>query len=83
MQLIYDSPYYCVLEFPQHSASAASGGVEIVDKGLRREIFLRGADADAFRASVQALVATEPSSDEVDDFLGGYGDLMHQPVTLH
>lgn len=82
MQLIYNSPYYCVLEFAETDAGR-TGGYEIVDKGLRREIFLRGADAEAFRRSVHELIATEPSSDDVDDFLGGYRELMHQPVALH
>lgn len=82
MQLIYNSPHYCVLEFPE-TAEVRLGAYEIVDKGLRREIFLRGADAAAFRESVQALIATEPSEDDVDEFLGGYRELMHQSVTLH
>ncbi len=85
MQLIYNSPYYYVLEFPEgaEGKASATGGYEIVDKGLRREIFLRGADAEAFRQSVQALIATGPSSDEVDEFLGAYRGLMNQPVALH
>lgn len=82
MQLIYNSPYYYVLEFPETDPGQA-GGYEIVDKGLRREIFLQGADAEAFRRSVQQLVANDPSSEDVDEFLGGYRELMHQPVALH
>ena len=84
MQLIYDSPYYYVLEFPAAGEGrVAAGGYEIVDKGLRREIFLSGVDAERFRREVQALVESEPSSEEVDDFLGAYASLMHQSVTVH
>jgi hypothetical protein len=84
MQLIYDSPYYTVLEFREGDEDAPSGGsYEIVDKSLRREIYLRGAGADAFRASVRELVAREPEQDEVDEFLSAYRPLMHQPVAVH
>lgn len=84
MQLIYDSPYYTVLEFREGGGDApATGSYEIVDKSLRREIYLRGAQADAFRASVRELVAREPEADEVDEFLSAYRPLMSQPVAVH
>ncbi|MEY2896882.1 MAG: hypothetical protein RL669_1151 [Pseudomonadota bacterium] len=84
MQLIYDSPYYTVLEFREGGVDApATGSYEIVDKSLRREIYLRGAEADAFRASVRELVAREPEQDEVDEFLSAYRPLMNQPVAVH
>jgi hypothetical protein len=87
MQMIYNSPQYCVLEFsgfdvPQADRPAV-GGFEIMDKTSKREIFLAGADASHFRASVQALAAREPSPEEIDEFLGGYAGLMTTPVTLH
>lgn len=83
MQLIYDSPYYTVLEFREGGGAPATGSYEIVDKSLRREIYLRGAEADAFRASVRELVAREPEQDEVDEFLSAYRPLMNQPVAVH
>jgi hypothetical protein len=87
MQLIYNSPQYCVLEFSGFEAPQADrpavGGFEIMDKTFKREIFLAGADAVHFRTSVQALVAREPSPEEIDDFLGGYTGLMTTPVALH
>lgn len=85
MQMIYNSPQYCVVEFAdfEAGADAASGGFEIMDKALRREIFLRGKDADVFRASVGELIAREPSLDEFDDFLHNYAGMMHTPVVLH
>ena len=54
-----------------------------MDKTLRREIFLRGADAQHFKASVQALIAREPTVDEIDEFLAGYRGVMSTPLTLH
>jgi hypothetical protein len=85
MQTIYNSPLFCVVEFNgfgtegQHPA----GGFEIMDKTLRREIFLGGKDAEQFRTSVQQLIASEPSGEQLDDFLATYGGVMTTPVALH
>lgn len=85
MNMIYNSPHFCVVEFSDYGNAAehASGGFEIMDKTLRREIFLGGEEAERFRASVAALIESEPSLEEVDDFLHGYTGLMTQPLTLH
>lgn len=87
MQLIYNSPHYCILEFSDFEAArpdrAPNGGFEIMDKARKREIFLSGRDAAQFRASVQALAEKQPSPDEIDDFLGGYTGLMTTPVIVH
>jgi hypothetical protein len=61
----------------------AVGGYEIMDKNLRREIFLGGQDAEVFRRNVQELIEQGPTSDEVDEFLQGFSGLMNQPVVLH
>ena len=37
----------------------------------------------SFRQEVENLIATEPTIEEIDDFLGKYDELMRQPVTLH
>ena len=85
MQTIYNSPLFCVVEFHdiggegQHPA----GGFEIMDKTLRREIFLGGRDAEQFRSSVGALIASDPSAEELDDFLAAYAGVMTTPVALH
>lgn len=85
MNMIYNSPHFCVVEFSgfgdagQHPA----GGFEIMDKTLRREIFLGGREAERFRASVQQLIANEPSPEDIDEFLTGYVGLMTQPLVLH
>jgi Protein of unknown function (DUF3567) len=85
MQMIYNSPNYCVVEFPPQAGPLAmkSGGYEIVDKNMQREIYIDGAMAARFRESVQKLIEEEPSLDEVDEFLGQFDSLMHQPVILH
>jgi hypothetical protein len=87
MNMIYNSPQFCVVEFSELEKESAgpvtAGGFEIMDKTLRREIFLRGKDAEVFRANVEALIESEPTADEVDEFLNSYSGLMTQPLTLH
>jgi len=83
--MIYNSEQYSVVEFGIDSDFDAlrSGGYEIVDKSGKREIFIGGVLAEVFRKNVEDLIATEPSIEEIDDFLGIYGILMSQPVVLH
>lgn len=85
MQMIYNSPNYCVVEFPPQDGHMAmkSGGYEIVDKNARREIFIDGAMAARFREDVQKLMEEDQSLDEVDEFLGQFDSLMQHPVVLH
>jgi len=85
MNTIYNSQHFCVVEFPSfgEDGANAAGGFEIMDKQLRREIFLGGKDAELFRQSVQKLISSEPSADDFDEFLGRYAGLMTTPLTLH
>jgi hypothetical protein len=85
MQMIYNSPNYCVVEFPPENGHRVmhEGGYEIVDKHAQREIFIEGRMATSFREQVQQLIQSEPSLDEVDEFLEQFGSLMQQPVVLH
>jgi hypothetical protein len=85
MQMIYNSPNYCVVEFPAQDDNVAltSGGYEIVDKNLQRELYIDGFMAARFREHVQKLIEKQPSLDEVDEFLGQFDSLMQQPVVLH
>jgi len=85
MQTIYNSPLYCVVEFTDFGTEGQhpAGGFEIMDKALRREIFLGGRDAEQFRASVRQLIAAEPSAEDLDDFLAAYTGVMTTPVALH
>ena len=83
--MIYDSQHFCVFEFegPSAGSDREVGGYEIMDKSLRREIFLGGQDAEVFRRNVQELIEQGPTPDEVDEFLQGFSGLMNQPVVLH
>jgi hypothetical protein len=77
MNLIYNSDQYSVVEF------GADSGNEAMDKPGKREIFIGGSLAEAFRKHVEDLIATEPTVEEIDDFLAKYDILMSQPVVLH
>ncbi len=85
MNLIYNSEQYSVVEFGIDAEREALrfGGFEIVDKPSRREIFIGGKLAKSFREGVEELIASEPSVEEIDSFLGQYDALMSQSVTLH
>ena len=81
MNLIYDSSSYCVVEF--RDSAGEIGGYEIMDKLGKREIYLGGDLAIRFREGVQQLIADEPSTDDVDEYLSGFEGLMQTPVVLH
>jgi hypothetical protein len=85
MNMIYNSDQYSIVEFGvDHTLEALRfGGYEIVDKSGRREAFIGGKMAQSFRRSVNDLIASEPTMEEVDEFLGSYDSLMSQPVLLH
>jgi len=85
MQTIYNSPLFCVVEFTGFGVAGQhpAGGFEIMDKTLRREIFLGGRDAEQFRTSVQELIASQPTDEDLDDFLAAYAGVMTTPVALH
>ena len=59
------------------------GGYEIVDKFARKEIFLQGAMAESFKEGVEALIQTQPSEEEIDDYIERFASLMQQPLILH
>lgn len=84
MNLIYNSDQYSVVEFgaDEQREALRFGGYEIVDKSFKREIFIAGALAEFFRKGVEDLIATEPSIEDIDAFLGNYDAMMSQPVTL-
>jgi Protein of unknown function (DUF3567) len=81
MNMIYNSPNYCVVEFRADDGEVA--GFEIVDKASRKEIYLGGTMALSFKETVRGLIASEPSIEEVDDFLSGFDGMMHQTLVLH
>lgn len=59
------------------------GGFEIVDKFARKEIFIEGALAHSFKTGVDALILTQPTEEELDDYIGRFASLMHHPVVSH
>jgi len=59
------------------------GGYEIVDKFARKEIFIEGAMAESFKQGVDALILTEPSEEEMDEYIDRFSSLMQQPLVLH
>jgi len=85
MNMVYNSSNFCVVQFSDFGDDIEhpAGGFEIMDKGLRREIFLDGKQAEHFKNDVARLISSEPTSDEFDAFLSGYAGLMTQPVALH
>lgn len=85
MNLIYNSEQYSVVEFVADDDREALrfGGYEIMDKSGKRELFIGGTLAQSFRHDVQELIASEPSIEEIDDFLGRFDVMMSQPVFLH
>ena len=92
MQMLYNSDSYAVVQFDVPTvrdlqagdeAAPTRGGYEIVDKFARKEIFIEGALAQSFKEGVAALIETEPSEEEIDEYLARFTSLMHQPLTLH
>ena len=89
MQMLYNSDSFAVVQFDMVQAGSAEtaplthGGYEIVDKFARKEIFLQGAMAESFKTGVEALIETQPSEEEIDDYIERFASLMQQPVILH
>ncbi len=85
MNMIYNSEHYSIVEFgvDHQREQLRFGGFEIVDKAGRREAFLGGQMAQSFRRDVNRLIASEPTMEEVDEFLGEFDALMSNPVLLH
>jgi hypothetical protein len=90
MQMLYNSDSFAVVQFdvppaedaPRHE-TLSRGGYEIVDKFARKEIFLQGVMAESFKEGVEALIQTQPSEEEIDDYIERFTSLMQQPVILH
>jgi hypothetical protein len=79
MQLIYLSPQYQVVEFSGVNAN----GFEVIDRGRSCGTYLQGPLADQFRQTLTHIIAEGAEQDSVDEFLGGYDELMHQPALCH
>lgn len=89
MHMLYDSDSFAVVMFDIPVAAEGDGGAtsrggfEIVDKFGQKDIFIEGAVADSFKAGVETLMATQPSPEEIDDYIGGFTAMRSQPLVLH
>ena len=91
MHVLYNSDNYAVVAFdlPQAASEESSspptprGGFEIVDKFAKKDIFIEGAMAETFKAGALALMARQPSEEDIDEYIGRFTSLMPQPLVLH
>jgi len=87
MQMLYNSDSFVVVAFEVPAAEGgpfpSRGGYEIVDKFARKEIYLEGALAERFQQGVQALIEKGPSSEDMDDYIGGFTAMAQQPLIVH
>ena len=77
MNVVYNSDSYYVVEFSQPR------GFELVDKHSRRSTFFHGDVAEKFAQSVNSVINEDPSSENIDSFLGNFDILMGHPLVLH
>ena len=84
MQLVYDSESFAVMavEIPVEGTDPR-GAFEIVDKRGQRDIFLEGVLAETFQAGAVTLMASKPSEDDIDAYIGRFTDVGHRPLVLH
>ncbi len=80
--MMLDSPFYCVVDLFL-AEGEPSYGIEIVDKGQQKELFLHGQAAEIFRSEMRAFAKKEPDADDVEAFIERYRPWMIQPVTMH
>jgi hypothetical protein len=77
MKIVYNSENYYVVEY------AGRLGYEVVDKHVRRGTYFHGDVAAKFRESMLDVIAERSSTDDVDEFLAGFGVVVNFPLTLH
>lgn len=76
MQVIYNSPNYHVVEYPGH-------GFEVISKHAAKGTYLYGEAALRFKEYLAQAAADDASIETVDEYLGNYDELMHQPAIYH
>ncbi len=77
MNVVFNSPYYQVLEYPELNA------FELVNHTRSTGALIQGDMAHVLRANLQNLFAVDPTEEDVDEMIGGYEALMNQPVRYH
>ena len=77
MNVVFNSPYYQVLEYPELNA------FELVNHVRATGALIQGDMASVLRANLQNLFAVDPTEEDVDEMIGGYEALMNQPVRYH
>lgn len=77
MNVVFNSPYYQVLEYPELNA------FELVNHTRSTGALIQGEMASALRVNLQNLFAVDPTEEDVDEMIGGYEALMNLPVRYH
>jgi len=75
--VIYTSDCYSVVEFPQEN------GYEVIDRYAGRGIYFDGVVADRFRRLMIAALASDPTPEGADAFIGGFDTGASYPLQLH
>ncbi|MDQ6629892.1 MAG: DUF3567 domain-containing protein [Pseudomonadota bacterium] len=90
MHMLYNSDSFAVVAFDLPAAPSSDGaapvprgGFEIVDKFAKKDIFIEGAVAERFKEGAMALMASKPSEEDIDEYIGGFTAVMQQPLVLH
>lgn len=90
MHMLYNSDSFAVVAFDLPAKAAVAGqaaeprgGFEIVDKFAKKDVFIEGAVAERFKEGARQLMATQPSEEDIDEFIGGFTAVMQQPLVLH
>ena len=91
MHMLYNSDSFAVVAFEiphgplgeGQPVPEPRGGFEIVDPLATKDIFLDGAVAESFKAGAMALMAGEPSEEDMDEYIGRFTAVVHQPLVLH
>jgi hypothetical protein len=77
MNLVYNSSNYSVVEYPSIDS------LELIDKQSGTASFLRGGVAARLRDSIEAVMATSPTMEAIDEVLGGFDSVLAQRIAFH
>ena len=77
MHLVYESQHYHVIEYSDID------GYEVTNKSAQVSAYFQGPAAAAFRDDFSKVLAEDPSSENVDEYLGEFDSLMTLPIVVH